>query len=149
MHQGGQRAWKFCCVRTVMLQPAWLEQQRGCADGGSAGASGPMEPCPCWTHSPVRGSAWLGHRVPTELGRACGASRDRAEGEARGSNETSAGVGMASGAGSPLLEVVDAPGSALAGRRVQDDEQSVPSQKTKLVTVDKFAGKLSHLLLRN
>lgn len=96
--------------------------------------------------------ACLGHRVSTELGRACGHPGTGLRGEAPCSDETSASadVGMASGVGSPLLEVADAPGSTLAGRRrVQDDEQSVPSQKTKLVTADKFAGKLSHLLLRN
>lgn len=98
---------------------------------------------------PCAGLSLAGTPCPHRTGKGMWASRDRAEGEAPCSNETSAGVGMASGAGSPLPEVVDAPGSTLAGKRVQDDEQSVPSQKTKLVTVDKFAGKLSHLLLRN
>lgn len=85
------------------------------------------------------------------LGRACGHPGTGLMGEAPCSNEPSASadVGMAPGVGSSLLEVADAPGSTLAGRGAQDDEQSVPSQKTKLVTADKFAGKLSHLLLRN
>jgi len=39
--------------------------------------------------------------------------------------------------------------SALASREAQGNELSVLSQKIKLVTVDRFAGKLSLLLPRN
>lgn len=88
--------------------------------------------------APWKGLGLAGTLCPHGAGKG---TQDRPMGGAPCSNEPSASadVGMASGVGSPLLEVADAPGSTLAGRGAQDDEQSVPSQKTKLVTADKFA----------
>lgn len=155
MHWGGQRAWKFCYVRTAVPQPERLEKHPGCADGGGAVASGLRDRCPCWTSALL---CWFSGLTRTPWHR-------------RAQTGTWVSRGRAD-MGSPLLYMrplcLGACGnglwyglvpsgsarcywgrSALAGRGARGDEQSVLSQIIELVTADKFAGKLSLSLPRN
>lgn len=80
----------------------------------------PQGPCLCWSSAPL--SQGLTGTLSPGNGKGVWASRNRPDGGSLPcSNETSASadVEMASGVGSALLEVADAPG---AGRGEQDDE---------------------------
>ena len=107
MHRGGERAWKFRYVRMAILQPARLEEHPGCGDGDSTvvpwtgtGAEARL----CCAGSGV----WLGHGGTVELRRGCrrpGAELMWGACCSKWGLSALAGVEMASGMGSSLLEV--------------------------------------------